>query len=504
LEFFSLLVALGKAGSQMIDNSGLDLNCSTGARVFCSNDYRSCPIHFPAWAHPALFNSKRLLAMVRSTIRRREALELIGIFSVIFFIASQVQQELSAIQEPHSFHKMHHFVPINMHDWTNGFGFQIWESLLGKSEQYIGNVLDALFPTTHLPSGNSRRSFLYDRPSPRLDGFSSTSDILERSAEVQRRIFEHQNPPTCEGRSFARIEKPWCFGLGSFIHVTSIYLAGAMDRNEILIYADKFLCQGTQEPECVHSPNLNCFFLPLSNCTPQNRSRIRSIWVHHLSRFNDVPRFIPEILNDSAVDPLAYARYWTDHSMAYLTRLNSRMEGWIEQRMRDTGVLSTWQTTGFDVGIHIRHGDKGLEMPLINDNHYMEVVKLLRKIEHRNLTVFLASGDDSSIKFFQNQTGIQLYVIPKTAPGQYLNTVYYLSNLWALTRSKYVVGTYSSNVDRWLRALMNVAANHSSSIFFEVGYRPCFSARHCRKTQIEFPSCAELEMGSPKMRALRW
>jgi hypothetical protein len=117
-----------------------------------------------------------------------------------------------------------------------------------------------------------------------------------------------------------------------------------------------------------------------------------------------VPAFLREILNGSAVDPSAYARYWTDHSMAYLTRLNSRMEGLIEQRMRETGVLSIWNTKGFDVGIHIRHGDKNSEMPLVKDIHDMNGVKLLRKIEHRNLSVFLAFGDRQSIEFFRKNS----------------------------------------------------------------------------------------------------
>jgi hypothetical protein len=172
--------------------------------------------------------------------------------------------------------------------------------------------------------------------------------------------------------------------------------------------------------------------------------------------------------------------------------------------MQEAGVLSIWQSAGFDVGIHVRHGDKHIEMPLIKDAHYMNVVNLLRRIEGRNLTVFLASGDDESIGFFRRQEGIQLYAIGRTGSDAYLNTLYYLSNLWALTRSKYVIGTYSSNVDRWLRSLMNIATNHSSSIFFEVGYRECLSARHCQRVQMQIPCCREDQAGTPELRAVRW
>jgi hypothetical protein len=134
--------------------------------------------------------------------------------------------------EPDSRHVLHLRVSINFTQYANDFGFKLWESLLGESEDYIRAVLESFFPPTYLPNGEVRRSFVYDRPSPTLKGFSNTADVLQWSAEVQRRIFENQNPRTCAGRSFARLESPWCYGLGSLMQIAAMHLADAMDQND--------------------------------------------------------------------------------------------------------------------------------------------------------------------------------------------------------------------------------------------------------------------------------
>jgi hypothetical protein len=275
------------------------------------------------------------------------------------------------------------------------------------------------------------------------------------------------------------------------MHQAAVRLGTAMDEASILVYPNRFQwscprwAHGTNEPPCRHAPTFECFFLPLSNCSPVETSviRPRATGVNGLK----VPRFLENVLNGSSVEPQAYARYWIDHAVSYLTRLNRDTIHMIEERMRGTAVLSTWETRGFDVTVHIRHGDKYREMPLVEDRHYMNVVEMLRQLEGRNLSVFLATDDPISVSFFRNQSGVQLYDIPRMGYSNFMESIYYLSNLWALTRCKFTVGTYSSNVDRWLRGLMNVVSNTSSSLFFEVGWRPCLSVTHCRAAGLPYP-----------------
>jgi hypothetical protein len=154
--------------------------------------------------------------------------------------------------------------------------------------------------------------------------------------------------------------------------------------------------------------------------------------------------------------------------------------------MRDSNVLSTWETTGFDIAIHIRHGDKIKEMNLIDDIHYSNVLDLVLSLCPENPTVFLASDDSQSYEFFRRRKDIRLFEIKNTFPDEqtYRAGLYVLADLQASMRSRFTIGTWGSNFDRWLRGLMDVVAERASSPFFEVGVQPCFSSAHCRRLNL--------------------
>jgi hypothetical protein len=198
-----------------------------------------------------------------------------------------------------------------------------------------------------------------------------------------------------------------------------------------------------------------------------------------------VPFFIQKLLKNSLIDPTAYSHYWLMHAISYFTRLNNRTEIAVKQIMADAGVFKTWEKIGFDVALHIRHGDKRKEMILIDDSHYVNVLNLIRKFSKGNLTVFLASDDPRSFRFLSEQTGITMYGIRTPYPTNYHYQagLFYLADLWTAMNATFTIGTWRSNYDRWLRALMDVAVGRASVPFFEVGKMPCFSAAHCRKLQ---------------------
>jgi hypothetical protein len=176
------------------------------------------------------------------------------------------------------------------------------------------------------------------------------------------------------------------------------------------------------------------------------------------------------------------------HAISYFTRLNTRTESAVKKIMADAGVLKTWEKTGFDVAIHIRHGDKCSEMMLVDDPHYASTLNVIRKFHKGNLSVFLASDDPQSFKFFESQTGIQLYAIrtPWHGSYNYQTALFYLADLWAGLNATFTIGTWKSNYDRWLRSLMDVVFGHASVPFLEVGNMTCFSAAHCKRLHRPF------------------
>jgi hypothetical protein len=176
-----------------------------------------------------------------------------------------------------------------------------------------------------------------------------------------------------------------------------------------------------------------------------------------------------------------YSHYWMANVISYATRLNERSQASVRQIMQNARILSIWEETGFDVAIHIRHGDKGGEMPLVDNVHYARTLDFLRDFLPPNPKVFLATDDDTSVTFFQKRPDLQLFVIQHNSSDSAFHMAQViLADIWASVRSTYTIGTFDSNVDRWIRELQDVAGGRASSIFFEVGNQPCFSAVHCK------------------------
>jgi hypothetical protein len=371
--------------------------------------------------------------------------------------------------------------PFNLSQFENAFGYQLWESFADFDTHNLGRVLDELFPPTVLPDGQVRRSFVYTEPARDIRPFLNQSDFLWRSAEVQRRIFEHQNPPICANRTFMKIESAWPYGFGALMRVAASHLARAIDADRILIYPEVFDTVWVKDPVCGNPATPDCYFLPLSNCTPGPASDIVSS--HHDKWLRDyAPLFVQKMLNGSIVEPTSYYYYWTAHAWAYMTRLNNRTEVLVRQIMNKSGILPIWETTGFDVAIHVRHGDKRREMALVGNEHYTNVLNLVQKLQPGNLTVFLASDDPQSFEFFARRKDIKLFAIrtPYLDELHYKSGLYVLADVWASMRTKFMIGTWTSNFDNWVKTLIDVVAGHASVPFFEVGQRPCFSSAHCK------------------------
>jgi hypothetical protein len=375
-------------------------------------------------------------------------------------------------------------IPVLLTDFADTFGFRLWESLIGCDSSQFRRVLDNLFPPTFLPDGQVRRSFMYPRPADDIRPFLYRNDILWRSSEVWNRIFEHQNPMTCNNRTFLKIAAGLKWGFGSMMWVAAIHLGWAMDAGRILIYPESFRTSWVDDPVCGTHPNPGCFFLPLTNCTPESVADI-ILSPNDARGLSHVPVFVQKILKNSLIDPTAYSHYWLVHAIAYFTRVNNRTDNAVKQIVPDSDVLKTWEKIGFDVAIHIRHGDKRKEMLLIDESHYAKVLNLIRKFYEADLTVFLASDDPRSFKFLAEQKGIKLHRIRTPYPSNYdyRAGLFYLADIWTAVKATFIIGTWKSNYDRWVRALMDVAVGRASGPSLEVGKMSYFSAAHCQQLQ---------------------
>jgi hypothetical protein len=94
------------------------------------------------------------------------------------------------------------------------------------------------------------------------------------SAQAQRLIYEWQHPPSCFGRKYvvSQGNDPKA-GIGSHIHIASHHFAVAMELGAIMVWADNVAGIYTDPDTCngdFSAQNLECFFLPPSNCTLQD------------------------------------------------------------------------------------------------------------------------------------------------------------------------------------------------------------------------------------------
>ncbi|KAF3909591.1 hypothetical protein AA313_de0205986 [Arthrobotrys entomopaga] len=218
-------------------------------------------------------------------------------------------------------------------------------------------------------------------------------------------IYKWQNPPVseCENRQFLVLHHNWDGnGLGTVVHGTGWVLGLAIRLNRTLIYDDaappgkNFLekdCAGENGPR-----SLDCIFEPFSSCSsskhlrPGNYIKLPSYWK------------VPEEINmsTSAVPPIfghllktefpqmhpdAIKYWWRSQATAYMMRMNSRALHRLKTLRMDQTLhsASTYDSNGQSVSasvpfplpdgsfsIHVRHGDKGVEMELIPFRKYVD------------------------------------------------------------------------------------------------------------------------------------
>ena len=252
--------------------------------------------------------------------------------------------------------------------------------------------------TTILPSSSRRSScrntdwhYLVGKEATarRWLNFTDDSEACKRfwdPAQVRSdldAIERHQNPADCEHSRFMVVDlEPT--GIGSTVHVWGMYLAHAMERGLVLvtrgswIYTDGATCGG-------RSMDLGCYFVPPTSCSlSQAESGLRTdLHFRLVQDWQRVRRSLPPSFRARGY------RYWKAIASAYLVRplpwLTKLAE---EEKARVFGREGMPHPI---TSMHVRHGDTGLEVPIVPFSRYDAMVA-------KNETVFLSTEDKSVIE----------------------------------------------------------------------------------------------------------
>jgi hypothetical protein len=363
------------------------------------------------------------------------------------------------------------------------FAYELWEWLSSQSVDDIRRSIDFLFP---IYSG-SHRNVMYWRHPNRSDFPNWASDLLWGSEEAQRHFFAHQNPLNCATQKFLKISGlgGWN-GICSETHNAAQWFAHAFSMKRIVVWDTKLDRTWTNGPECKGIRSYDCFFAPITNCSANRNVVVSS----EIAGKPKLPSWEIDLVRDSPVDPRAIGWHWFAQCFSYIFQPNEWMIGQIFKKMDEAHVpRSKLSAGGFDVAVHIRHGDKWDEMTLIDDSHYVNVLMLIKKMLNRSISVFLMTDDEDSVTHFHQIPGIDVwhlnYPYRQYNSQEELRTLgtkavlYVIADIWIACHANMHIGTFQSNVDRAIIELKGTSFPAASMLSFEME-RKCVSAAHCR------------------------
>jgi len=371
-----------------------------------------------------------------------------------------------------------------------------------------------------------------------LYGYTNREDtlrILEQLPEeqlapltvkAQRLLFDWQHPTHCKGRKFIVSEGNPHAGLGSNIHVGTSHVAFAFFFNAIFLWSRNAGEAYTDIQTCFGSTNFECFFDPPSNCTLEDTLSEGAEVIYVRSEKNpsiliNASTFVPEqfvnlwrtsgmpFVIDENTGHLEVIKYWFRLQVAaYLSRFNARSLNFMSDLRSNIALMkevrgSLSRTHNFNssvqdeiprnlpntfppgtISIHIRHGDKISEMPLVpTEKYFKEAIRLvkLHPFSLANYQIFLSTIEatdaiQEATSWIMNGTDRQkaffLYYwdVPRDESKQRgeLTLIWWLQLLLALECDLWI-GTRGSNWNRLIDELRCVWVAKCQNIYSEVG-----------------------------------
>eukprot|EP00756_Hemistasia_phaeocysticola_P053853 Hpha_TRINITY_DN29800_c0_g1::TRINITY_DN29800_c0_g1_i1::g.2875::m.2875/K00717/FUT8; glycoprotein 6-alpha-L-fucosyltransferase len=239
-----------------------------------------------------------------------------------------------------------------------------------------------------------------------------------RTAAMQRRLWKHQHPADCSKARFL-VWRMWNAGLGADLHTYAQALSFAIKSGRVLLLDTEatWWYAADRDP-----PSFECFFIPPSNCTLEDAGEVHTLLPEHLGvgwsvRYkkmtpkqkklaitsagprtigNPLDRLVGDVSNPFDTIPYPDWAEWgyqwrVGQSVRYLLR---RMHPWLKERY-DAWVRRTFPggPPNKIIGIHVRHGDKHLEMKLLPLSMYMRAAEKMRDKEPDLRDIFISTED---------------------------------------------------------------------------------------------------------------
>ncbi|KAI5475196.1 hypothetical protein MNV49_001849 [Pseudohyphozyma bogoriensis] len=236
-----------------------------------------------------------------------------------------------------------------------------------------------------------------------LDDRLTTSHHFSRAPLTkftQTFLYEWQNPPLeeCANKTFyiPELKGEHKHGLGATAHVQGWSLRNAIDVGAIFAWHPSSLGQGFVDPSCLTDGvlTLDCLFEPTTHCPRSSfKNIINGDQLGQLDLIGGSHNTVPDVLVSQLEETLpfkmegrALTYWWRGQAAAYTMRLNRASLAYITASRLNATSHFTWEHDSASKlvqsempwplpegtqSMHVRHGDKGIEMKLIDFRDYV-------------------------------------------------------------------------------------------------------------------------------------
>ncbi|KAF3940450.1 hypothetical protein ABW19_dt0204905 [Dactylella cylindrospora] len=224
---------------------------------------------------------------------------------------------------------------------------------------------------------------------------------------TQNYIYNHQHPKNCSDKKFVLMRNfpnDEDFGLGATVFSVSMNLNMALRWNRILLYdpnsgPGKHFVDPSSHELCGQS--LNCFFEPLTSCTmddltEDNYFELPARKILPQEFITIPPGSIPPLFGIALrriypmITPDALKYWWRGQAVSYIMRFNGRTMAELLRKRKSKNIQKSLQFDGDEIiegtgipfpmpegsiSMHVRHGDKGIEMTLKPFKQYLDAAE---------------------------------------------------------------------------------------------------------------------------------
>lgn len=419
-----------------------------------------------------------------------------------------------------------------------GIKSPIWDNISQLQPILFQRAMNIIFPNVATDPKKTEKSFFYDKNKSIKKEYKDIHqnwpddsfildppdhqkigpDVIPGIKDVMHLIYKHQFPQTCKGKKFITADHLFN-GFGATIHTLGAILGQAIIEDKIFIYTNfSFLWEkgpycGDQYDRYIskyinltekrsHTKikrnysyyqngkkpfGFDCFFMPISNCSIEDANLNDIKVVNQLNDNHIIPPIIVPIMENLKIpDDLSYF-YWRLCASAFLYRPNKLFKKLVKEIETDYLVNPV---DHYDVSIHVRHGDKIVEMKLVYGKDCLGALKIIKMLLNKNkLNIFLSTDDQRIINWFVKNTNESItyfdfhlgnYNFEQAHKLGSILVAQMLANMKHSLFSTYVIGTISSNWNRLIIELRDTLAGYANNYYFEIGDHSCISVEHCK------------------------